>query len=1317
MKSYNKRRMPAHGNILLVAFVTVVISLAVVLPTSARFQEAQVQRIINVGTEANATILGAATNQHLSGNGTAAVFDVNAANLRARAIAVGDVNGDGIPDIITGAPDATFTTSGGSPQTRTAAGIVYVVLGKTGLSGTIDTNAGQAEISILGGKSGDKLGFAVAVGDVNGDGIDDISIGAPGADFPGSAAPPVAARNDTGAVFVIFGAAALSTPHTIDLATANAANVALFGVNVGDQFGTSVAVGNVGGLTSQTPAQQAVKDILAGAPGNDGPDGSSRPGAGAGYVQFGGSILNPVGGATTVVDFAATPANVVVFGKTGDALGASVAIGDINGGGVGDVIVGAPLADRPPSGLIPAATDTGAVYAVFGGTNITPTVGTSKIFDVNTTQQNVSVYGAGNTVTPGSDDADHLGVSVAVGDVTGDGTTDLSIGAPDADGPGELRPSAGEAYVLEGGTNLNPTVGSEKRIDLFVSGSATLTVFGGQAGDRFGSTVAAGNYNTTDNTDNILDLIVGAPAANNKAGLVSVIFGGTNLLSLTLRDLALFQDDLHILGQSAANTDLSSKTLRIRQTLTTTDQALTPFLQQLMLSINGNPPVVNDDTQPQFAVGTLTHAVAASTVIPADTTAAGDLELAPNPALSLDGTTGVMSVANSASLRPGSGSWTVEFWIKRTGDGTGDFPPVIGSRPWTSATDKGWAIALASGSSFKVAAHFADGTSGPDVTTAQSTTGISVGAWQHWAVVFDRTLSQVRFYKNGVLDITQSATFPTGAVDQTDAVLIGKDPGGTRFLQGNLDDIRVWNTARSLQQIQDNFKNELLGNETGLVANWNFNAGNANDLTANANNGTLSGGATIVSPTDRFFLTGTRLSTFTFPASTTATTSLISWVQTTAAGTSVKIETSLDGGASFQTAVNGSGLPSVSAGDELGWAIGTGDVNNNQGAELILGAPFANAVTGAGSRTQAGIVYILPSSSVPPPPNQTPTVTVTAPNGGETLQVGQIAIITWTASDPDGDATIQKFEIRLSTDGGTNFNFTIAPSVAGNLRQFTWVVPVGFNTTLGRIRVIVTDNQSATAQDDSNANFTITDAGVMATLVAPNGFENLKFGQQFTITWSVPAAASAQVKGFDLSLSTDGGVTFPIQIAPSGDPALPALPAAARSFVWTVPSICTTRARVAVITTSVSNLRTSDQSNADFVISDVGPTIDTSSIFIIDDFRLLLLTTTPPGGTEVLFTEGTVVEISSDAAGTTFFGFSKPNGKIKKGGGKYLSKGTINGQELGVFFPNGAVRVIRITKPGCRITLLRVVRNGEQLSLFSASETEPEASAQPRVWQ
>lgn len=1310
MKFYDQVRRPSRRNTLLVVCLTALIPFAVIFSSKAQF-ETETIRIINVASEANPTVLGATTNQHLSGNGSAATFDVTPANLRAHAVATGDVNGDGIQDLVIGAPDATFTVAlqGGGTQTRTAAGVAYVVFGKNSLAGTIDT-ASQADLTILGAKTGDRLGFSVAVGDVNGDGTSDIVIGSPGADFPGSAAPPTSSRADTGAVFVILGAAALGTPATIDLNAANAANIALFGVNSGDQFGASVAVGNVGGLTSQSPADQVVKDILAGAPGNNGPVGSSRPGGGAAYVQFGGPYLNPVAGATTVRDLANTPANVIVFGRTGDMLGASVAIGDINNRGDANIIVGAPLADRLAAPPVPAATDTGAVFAIFGGTNLNPVSGTSKTFDISTTQQNLSIYGAGNANTPGADDADHLGFSIAVSDVTGDGIPDLLMGAPDADAFGELKAGAGEAYILQGGSSLNPDpLSSERRLDLF-SGVATVTLYGAQAGDHFGSTVAAGNYNIAENIDNTPDFFIGAPGGNNKAGYISIVFGGPTILLLAQRDIALGQDSVRVLGQNSAGNDLSGKTLRIRQTLTTADQALTPFLQQLTVSVNG-AQVVNDDTAPQFAVGTLNNVNAFSTAITGDTTAVGDLELAANPALSLNGTSSFMSVANSASLKPGSGSWSVEFWLKRTGPGTGAFQQVIGSRPWSAAVDKGWAVELDSANSYKVSAHFADGATGFDAPAVESANGTVAGAWEHWAVVFDRAGGNVLFYRNGALDASRAITFPTGAVDQTDPILIGTDKTvGTQFLQATVDDIRVWNVSRTAQQVLDNFKLQLLGSEAGLAAYWNFNNSNANDLTANGNNGTLNGGAAFVLPADRRFLTGNRLSQFIFPAATVATSSSISWVQTTPAGTSVKIETSLDG-TTFQTASNGSGIPSVGVGDEIGWAIAAGDLNNDHGGELIVGAPFANAVTTGGTRTQAGVVYVLPSTSAPPPVNVPPTVHVTAPNGGETLQVGQQFDIKWDASDLNGDITIQKFEIRLSTDGGANFNLTITPTVPGTARKFTWTVPIGFNTTLGRVRVIATDDQSATGQDASDANFIITDAGATATLVAPNGGETLRFGQPFTITWTVPAAVAASVKGFDLLLSTNGGLTFPIQIAPRSDPSQPALGPTIRSFVWTVPSICTSTARVAVTTTSITNLMTSSTSQANFIIGEPGPTIDTANMFINGGFQLFLLTTTPAGGTEVVFKTGVIVEISTDAAGTAFFAFSKA-GKIKKSGGKFLSKGSINGQDLGVYFPNGATRFIRITNPVCGITLLKVTRSGDQLMLTAAEEVSSPAQSQ-----
>src|SRR6185369_5786934 len=213
--------------------------------------------------------------------------------------------------------------------------------------------------------------------------------------------------------------------------------------------------------------------------------------------------------------------------KAGSQLGSAVAIGDVNAQGAGDIIVGAPKAARPDAGGDVA--ETGAVYVVFGGDNLVPVApATTKTFDILTTQQSISIYGASAN--------DHLGASVAAGNVRGGGVIDLVMGAPDADGPSNSRADAGEVYILAGGIGLNPVPpATQRRIDVSL-GTINLTVYGAAAGDHFGSTVAIGRINTQGNTDSIADVLAGAPGASANKGAVHVFFGGVNLFFLATRD-------------------------------------------------------------------------------------------------------------------------------------------------------------------------------------------------------------------------------------------------------------------------------------------------------------------------------------------------------------------------------------------------------------------------------------------------------------------------------------------------------------------------------------------------------------------------------------------------------------------------------------------------------------------------------------------------------------------------------------------------------------------------------------------------------------
>jgi hypothetical protein len=78
------------------------------------------------------------------------------------------------------------------------------------------------------------------------------------------------------------------------------------------------------------------------------------------------------------------------------------------------------------------------------------------------------------------------------------------------------------------------------------------------------------------------------------------------------------------------------------------------------------------------------------------------------------------------------------------------------------------------------------------------------------------------------------------------------------------------------------------------------------------------------------------------------------------------------------------------------------------------------------------------------------------------------------------------------------------------------------------------------------------------------------------------------------------------------------------------------------------------------------------------------------------------VEISGDSTGIQFFGFSRPP-KLKGGGARLMTKGTINGQILTKFFPTDDTRVIRITNPTCGVTVLHVTRHKDRLDPVSGT--------------
>ncbi|MEM3493029.1 MAG: hypothetical protein QXD15_01555, partial [Thermoplasmata archaeon] len=154
---------------------------------------------------------------------------------------LGDVNGDGIVDFAVSAPYADYSS-------RTDCGAVYVFYGYKGME-FANINPANANITIYGNNTNDNIGWNITSGDLDGDGKNDLIIGAPNASN-GTLRP--------GRVYVVYGSA-LSSPKTIDLATYPYGTKCINGTGEGDRFGWSVSVGNTNGASTT--------DLVVGAPG------------------------------------------------------------------------------------------------------------------------------------------------------------------------------------------------------------------------------------------------------------------------------------------------------------------------------------------------------------------------------------------------------------------------------------------------------------------------------------------------------------------------------------------------------------------------------------------------------------------------------------------------------------------------------------------------------------------------------------------------------------------------------------------------------------------------------------------------------------------------------------------------------------------------------------------------------------------------------------------------------------------------------------------------------------------------------------------
>jgi hypothetical protein len=202
--------------------------------------------------------------------------------------------------------------------------------------------------------------------------------------------------------------------------------------------------------------------------------------------------------------------------------------------------------------------------------------------------------------------------------------------------------------------------------------------------------------------------------------------------------------------------------------------------------------------------------------------------------LSFDGNSYV-NVGNQPSLVV-SNAITMQAWINPTGAGISSYPGVGGAF-------------INKQGEYQVF-RFADGTirwaftnTDPGWFTINTGYVAPLNQWTNITVTYD--LGLIKTYANGVLVHTYNGAGNIGDFnDATNEFEIGRSLGDESYFQGSIDEVRIWNKARTEAEIQADFNRELTGNETGLVGYWNFNSVNGNtvqDLTSNHNDGTLVG--------------------------------------------------------------------------------------------------------------------------------------------------------------------------------------------------------------------------------------------------------------------------------------------------------------------------------------------------------------------------------------------------------------------------------------------------------------------------------------------